>query len=356
MKTVLFITHFPTDQERDGIFQRVLAIDKEFKGCRRIYLDIGRRNCFLGKREDMGGNLTILNLNFFVHYFKIQSIINKSDAIYFHSLYNFKKVLFFNINRKTVILDFHGCVPEELSFSGKKYLSKMYAKIEKMAVIKSSKFVCVSEEMKCFYEKKYPSILNKTIVVKPIYSSDVFRESKKDEIDNLKDSLGIKSDDCVILYSGNLQKWQNVDMMLAKMVQCNRKDFFFIILTGQEKEMNKRLQTFNGFKNLRYVILSVAPKEIHKFYQCAHYGFILRDDHVLNRIAAPTKLVEYLYYGLTPIVLCEYIGDAYKLGYEYVKVNEDLNSLYPHKCINNIQIAKRMATNFYNANFLDLIS
>lgn len=71
----------------------------------------------------------------------------------------------------------------------------------------------------------------------------------------------------------------------------------------------------------------------------AHYGFILRDKHILNRVAAPTKMVEYLFFGIIPIVKYEEIGDVLKLGYEYISYKSDLSNLEPKKSKKNENIA-----------------
>ena len=65
----------------------------------------------------------------------------------------------------------------------------------------------------------------------------------------------------------------------------------------------------------------------------------MRDDIVLNRVAAPTKLIEYLSYGLIPIVKTINIGDSVKMGYEYILYNEDLNGLSAKKSDKNEEVA-----------------
>ena len=51
-------------------------------------------------------------------------------------------------------------------------------------------------------------------------------------------------------------------------------------------------------------------------FSFAHY--LIQFDIVVNRVACPTKLVEYMFYGITPIVLSKEIDDYNELGYEYL--------------------------------------
>ena len=56
-----------------------------------------------------------------------------------------------------------------------------------------------------------------------------------------------------------------------------------------------------------------------------HLGFVLRDDVLVNRVACPTKLLEYIQYGVLPIVLSDAIGDFKELGYKYIGLDDFVN-------------------------------
>lgn len=64
-------------------------------------------------------------------------------------------------------------------------------------------------------------------------------------------------------------------------------------------------------------------------YQTAHYGFVLRDDITVNNVACPTKLVEYLQYGILPILLTPNIGDFAARGMEYLPLEDLLAGKLP---------------------------
>ena len=58
-------------------------------------------------------------------------------------------------------------------------------------------------------------------------------------------------------------------------------------------------------------------------------GLVLRDDSAVNRVACPTKLAEYLYFGLIPVVRSPRLGDFEELGYAYVTEQEFRDGFIP---------------------------
>lgn len=67
----------------------------------------------------------------------------------------------------------------------------------------------------------------------------------------------------------------------------------------------------------------VTDKEgLAQTYLRSDLGFVLRDDVAVNRVSCPTKLSEYLWFGVVPVVKSPAIGDFERLGFEYVKAEE----------------------------------
>src|SRR5690606_30794347 len=120
-------------------------------------------------------------------------------------------------------------------------------------------------------------------------------------------------------YSGNLQSWQNVDLVVSLIKENQSNRVKYTLLTGQTAELKKRLLDSGVQLSDNMQVLTVSPSELRGFYQSAHYGFIMRDDVLLNRVACPTKMVEYLFYGMIPIVKSSNIGDFEEMGYEYLR-------------------------------------
>lgn len=336
----LIFGNYPTSENiKDGMFQRIKAIDDELMDYHRIYVTISLFN-FRKRKIIVNPLVTVYSLNFFIHYFFMLILLRNVDAVYFHSIFNYKYAIFYPIRWvKNRFIDFHGAVPEEYQFLvGNNFRYRLLCLFEQSAVKKCNILVCVSHNMRNHFLEKYHYSKGKRFLIKPIAPiNSLNRKEFYPEV--FKKEKGIDEDAIIIIYSGNLQKWQNFDLMVDCIKKTEGLNYLYIILTGEKEEAIKRLHTCCC--NMNNVILdSVFPEELYKYYSIAHYGFLLRDDHVLNEVAAPTKLTEYLYYGIVPILKFEEIGDRAFYHYEYILYNSDaMMNLRPYKSELNQKIA-----------------
>jgi len=120
------------------------------------------------------------------------------------------------------------------------------------------------------------------------------------------------------------------------------ESYKYYILTGNLSEMESIFSTRGLYPNPKIEILSLSPEELKRYYVKAHYGFILRDDVVVNRVACPTKMIEYLNYGMIPVVLSPFVGDFDEMGYEYVKLSDFNAENKPAKSLKNVKIIKNL--------------
>lgn len=350
-KKLVIISNYPnSDEIKDGMMQRVANIDDYMADKQRIYLGISLKRNILKKSEKIKNELFEYRINIFIHYLLIFKILKNSKTIYVHSVYNFLKLLPFMIflKNKNLILDFHGVVPEELKYMKKYLKSILFTYVEKRAVRYASHIIFVTESMKIYISGKYKSAKYNAHVLN-IFSKNVFRAVNTDELDSLRDKYKINEDDVVFIYSGNTQKWQNIDLMLSCINKIkNVKNYKFIILTGELEIIKNKLEEFSLLEQNNIIIDTVSPEELGNFYSIAHYGFVLRDEHILNNVANPTKIVEYMYYGIVPIVKSENLGDYKALDYEFIKYENINSKMQQKKSIKNIEIIKNISSNVFN--------
>jgi len=142
----------------------------------------------------------------------------------------------------------------------------------------------------------------------------------------------------VAIYAGNTQRWQNIDMMLDIIAHCGNR-MRFIILSSAINDFEKRLHA-HGIAD---VFLHFAtPEEIHNFYSIANYGFLLREDNIVNNVANPTKLVEYLKYGIVPIVITTKTSDLELFDVEVLRAADlDDAPLNAQRSLRNIEVFVR---------------
>lgn len=325
---IAFLAHYPNlkDKNINGMDVRIYSIDSIFNEYKRCYIESGRypiKNFLYYIARD------IKHWNFFKKFYndenlntlqyvsknKYSKIFENAKIIYIHSLYNTRKLpqIFLEKYGHKIVLDIHGCVPEE--WAHQKISQKNINRCEKeeQRIFKNVKnFVCVSEQMVNFYKNKYPQTKNANYIVAPIFSLNTEASyAKTQEADNKIN----------IIYSGDCAKWQNADLMIKTIALLkNNNNYTFSIFTKQIDAFNELLQKYNCTD---IKIESKTQNEIFSEYKTHHFGFILRDNILVNRIACPTKLIDYMQNGIIPIVLQPEIGDFNMLGYKYI-LNENL--------------------------------
>lgn len=313
--TLLIISKYPNEiNKKDGMVQRIAAMDEALSCFSRVYLDISiRKN--LKRKTEQNSDATIHHVNFIIHFILICSLLIKAELIYVHSIYNALKIIPFYFFKK-IITDMHGIVPEELKYEGKNAWSLIFSLAESITVKRSFCIITVTNKMLSHFQKKYNRKSGNDITI-PIVNYSIMS--------------AIASHTCfesnrpnVVIYSGGLQKWQNVYQMLHAVKK--QASVHYIFLTAQINEL-REIANLEGISSIE--MATVKPGDLHAYYNQSSFGFMLREDITLNHVACPTKAAEYMAYGIIPIVLCEDIGDFNDLGYRYVRLNDFLHSKFP---------------------------
>jgi len=320
---ILIISKYPTAaNEKDGMIQRIAAIDNIIDAQQKIYLDISYKKNLITKKTRTSTNTSVYETNIVFGLFIASYFAITANKIYVHSILNAIKILPLYFFSKKILTDLHGIVPEELHMQGRIYSSKIFSIVEHIVFYRSLKLITVTNAMKEYLVKKYNQRINISTV--PIF----------DSISNIQ-KINITSNKLTIIYTGGSQKWQNVDLMFSAIKQTSNK-YNYILLSGDIDTFNKKAYE-HGLDNT-ITIASVGKDEIYSWYSKADLGFVLRDDIAVNNVACPTKLIEYLINGVVPIVIHPNIGDFNSMGYCYITLDEFLNSQFSESEI----AAKRM--------------
>lgn len=346
MRKILFLAPYPNEKNsKDGMISRVRFIDNIFGKEKRNYLNVSlsKKSRVLKKDENIG----VFNLNFFTGFLLIVRIILRSDFIYCHSLYAASYLWpFLLINRKgKLILDIHGVVPEEEKyFYNNSFRSLYFRLIECILFYRIDTAICVTKVMEREYRNRY-NYAKCNFIVYGIMPVELIEQNFA-----MKD-MDVNSEIIEIIYSGGVQKWQNIELMMNTIKKNIGKKNHYTILTGSVEKI-KQIAIKLNIDDKYLCVTSCHSSELSNYYKKAHYAFILRDDSIVNRVANPTKLIEYLYYGITPIVLNPIIGDYYDLNYEYIQLDDFDPLVLPRiKNVKNREIALELIK---NNNSLDL--
>ncbi len=313
---ILFISKYPDKAtEKDGMMQRVAAVDRRFADRKRVYLWIRFFGNARRRSEQLSERLSVLRVNFFLHFFLILRLGFSARGIYVHSVHNGFRALPLYL-RGNVFTDLHGVFPEEMAYYGKKFASVLYGLIEWTAIRRSRAVIVVTDAMADHLRAKYGDF-RAGIYTIPIFDDFPIGGTSKRKADTL-----------AAIYSGGSQKWQNIELMMDAMSRARQK-YSFVILTPDIPFFEQRAAEYGLMDRVK--MLSLPKSAVYEHYLRADLGFVLRDDSIVNRAACPTKLVEYLACGVIPIVLQPEIGDFARRGYSWIGLEQFVNDDLPSR-------------------------
>lgn len=299
---------YPTiKNERDGMVRRVSAIDDNLKSFKRRYLTISFKGPIY-KVKKIDEHTTVYWLNFFLLWWYAFYLCMRSEFIYVHSIYNSLYILpvyFFN---KYIITDMHGVVVEEIKMNqkhSKPYILLgviVYKTVEFLAVKNSKFIICVTNKMRKYFTGKY-HIKEDKIKILPIFDTCA------------KTIRGSWGNPMCAIYSGGIQPWQCIDDTI-KYIKDTSNLLKWVILSNDSQFFKEQLSGVSFKYGIS--IESVSPNAVGQFYEKCDFGIVLRDKNIVNEVACPTKLIDYLNYGLIPIVKDPDIGDFKDAGYYFI--------------------------------------
>jgi glycosyltransferase involved in cell wall biosynthesis len=298
--------------------QRVATVDALFRDVPRRYLDIAFKR-IVRHRTETKGLVTVERANFFLHRRLIRRRLEEARWIYVHSVLNglrlFPELRTF---RGKIVTDFHGIAPEEMRLERRILFATLLQLVERSVVRNSSRLVVVTHSMARHLLAKYPRDVDAArLVTLPIF--DYLRPSEPLPLRPPLEGRGLR-----LIYAGGTQRWQNIDLMLKTLASLAsvHPDLQARIYVPPAAVPGLQRKVSSAGLNPRVTVGSVSREELPREYSQADAGFVLRDDNVVNRVAMPTKLVEYMNYGVVPVVLSPHIGDFGDYGYRCLRIDD----------------------------------
>lgn len=198
-----------------------------------------------------------------------------------------------HLEDNSMIYWFQGVVPEEVDFYEmpwiKKLLSKIRYTILERIILKQSDFnFFVSNTMLSHYKKKY-GYKKTNYFVMPCFNQPLLETAFYDE----------KYTKPSFVYTGNLAKWQCFEPMVALFAHIKKQlpDATLSVYTQEFERAQTILKKYGVDATIKYVPYQQLSEEIKQY----KYGFILREDNIVNNVATPTKMNSYLASGIIPI-------------------------------------------------------
>lgn len=167
---------------------------------------------------------------------------------------------------------------------------------------KSDYILFVSETLKRYYEKRFH------MNFEDYYIMPCFNE----EIDRTAFLMPDKYTDNTFIYAGSLDAWQCFEPTVALYAEVEKRvdNCSFRVLAANREKVEEILKKY-GVK--RYSIGFVPKEQVAAEMAKAKFGFCLREDDIVNRVATPTKLSNYIANGVIP-VCSEYVEDFHQIA------------------------------------------
>lgn len=192
---------------------------------------------------------------------------------------------------RNIVTWYQGILPEESFIRNKNRVRiPVLEFVEKFALRHSALQIFVSEAMRKFYEEKYGLKLTNYYTM-PCFNAQYQAQTVMEK----------RYDGKVFTYTGGLSKWQCIDQTLAlykRIEQLSGNATKLLLLTPEQdkaRELVKQYGILNAeIKCVHYSQLPEALKEVS-------FGFALREDNPVNRVATPTKFANYVANGVIPV-------------------------------------------------------
>lgn len=308
----VFAPMFNSGNVTDGYYRRIKNIDSLFPGkALRIH--------FYPNPQTHWASARIVDQNHILieyeqaHQVKnlFESIAQRARFIYCHSIHCFDADLINDYNGE-VVLDLHGAVPEEeLALFGDEERARALERVEKLAVSRASVMVAVTNSMVRHIQEKHPEESSGAeCLVMPIF-----------DMDN-SPVAPIEKTACVpptVIYAGGTQAWQLFDEMIDA-IESQPNLCQYRLFLPDTSELSTRWSDHSEPAML--TVGTKSPEALREEYLTSDFGFILRDSSTVNKVACPTKLIEYLSYGVIPIAKNPDIGDFKDDGMAYLAIED----------------------------------
>lgn len=186
-----------------------------------------------------------------------------------------------------------GIVPEEARLHMNSMVrEQLWNVFERYSLFSAQGLVMVSDAMREHYQRKFPK-LQTTIFVMPCVNAVLdpgLIGAVRDRYDNPN-----------FVYAGSMHAWQCIGLMLESFarLQSILPPATLTILTKDRAGAEAAI----GAAGLTGVTVDFVPvNALQNTLAKYKYGFVLRDDHIVNQVATPTKVSSYMAAGVIPVM------------------------------------------------------
>lgn len=261
----------------------------------------------------------LVRLNYECEYIKDFNEVSKKDLIVFPMGKDAFKY-YFKGYRNFILWQQGATGAESFMRHSSKIRSSILNYMDCFAMKKAKMIFYVSQYMQEYYEKMAHTSFEHKAYVMPCFNEVLDKEllEKKDYSKK------------VFTYVGSLDLWQcfNETVDIYAEIEKRIPDVVFKVLTFNTEKAKEIIKA----KNIKNYSVACVPKEqVKSELENATYGFIIRHDIEVNRVATPTKISSYLSAGVLPIYstcLKDFHAQAHGKAFAYaLNPKEDIDGL-----------------------------
>lgn len=183
--------------------------------------------------------------------------------------------------------------------------------IERECSVNADAIVCVSHSMASYIDEEFGAHPEKITVAPCSVNVEAFSISEA-ERRSARDRLGM-GERFVVTYCGGLHSWQKPDecIRIYKLFLKLQRDSVFYAVTTQPDKMWSLLRD-HSLEEDQVVVTSVPHRQVPEHLSAGDFGLVIREPSLVNKVASPVKVGEYLSVGL-PVIATKGIGDMSEL-------------------------------------------
>jgi hypothetical protein len=325
---VCIVSPYPGEKVfMDGWMSRIKTIDLLLSNYKRIYIDF--QEWFPADSEPEivhdQPSVTAYRLNPWsdTHRLFCRQIFSDASFVYIHTLHQCEYMLDY-FQPEKMFIDIHGVVPEEEAMMGSVDRSEKFQRIEKEILSKSRSVSVVTKAMRSHYQNKYPRLSSIEYIHIPVFDYSCI--STSDDLVKERVSMRSRLAKPLTVYAGGTQRWQRVTTMMETIVDTKSHIYYEIYSHNVDdfKDIISRYPVSPSiFKG------NVTKVKLEEIYKRSTFGFSIREDIVVNRVASPTKICDYCSNLVIPIIDFSEIGDFSSYGYAYVDLDDYRSGFIP---------------------------
>ena len=203
-----------------------------------------------------------------------------------------------------IVYDNRGVFIEEEIFKGhwkrKSLRTSFFIRAEHLLILKAESIVVVSDKFSAYLQQKHKIKENRITVIP---NRTIVRSTEETAVIRNSDPVNI-------IYSGSGAAWQQIEELKTVIIEAG-KIFgrITINILSYDIEMLKTILSneINSESTINFMKADVS--EVFSCLIKNNIGLLIREDNIINNVASPLKLAEYLAAGL-PVLVSAGVGDT----------------------------------------------